>query len=132
MTRVLVTAAFALLLLSCSSSVRYSPSEISTYDSPMQEHIKKGEVVLGMTPLQVRYAWGAPNAVRIPGADEEGRFKEVWIYARMRIFSTKLVFTDGKLTGILSGVAERKPLFEEKPQGEAEEGGDVREESGTR
>ncbi len=107
-------------LLSCARTIRYSPSEISSYSYGMQEHIKKGEVALGMTPVQVRYSWGAPSAVRIPGADAEGRFREVWVYTKLRIFATRLVFTDGELTGIISGMARRKPIFESEPEKDSE------------
>lgn len=114
-------------LFSCARTIRYSPSEISSYSSVMQEHIKKGEVALGMTPVQVRYSWGAPNAVRIPGADAEGRFREVWVYTKLKIFATRLVFTDGELTGIISGMARRKPALTSEPEKDSESR-DVREE----
>ncbi len=106
MRKLLVAVCMGCLLVSCAPQVRYSPSEITKFPERIQENIKKGKIALGMTPQQVRYAWGAPNAVDLLGTDAGGSFVEEWIYAPIRIRGTKLVFTDGKLTGILTGVTK--------------------------
>lgn len=110
MARKLMLAAAALFIISCASDrVRFSPYELQDFSPEVQEHIKKGDVALGMSQQAVRYSWGAPAAVRI---DEEkvDAYTEVWLYTKMRVFVTRLIFTDGKLTGIISGTAKRKPL----------------------
>lgn len=86
----------------CATTARYSPEEIKDYPPEIQEHIKSGEVTLGMTTLQVRYAWGAPATVNVITPENGGKIKEEWIYSRMGIFKTRLIFTEGKLTEIIS------------------------------
>jgi regulatory protein len=107
MTRALLLVVLAAALFSCVSYVRYSPSEIESLPPGVQENIKKGEIVTGMSPLHVRYAWGPPNYVMIAEPDSSGRYKETWVYTKARIFVTKLTFTDGKLTAIVTGVATK-------------------------
>ncbi len=110
MTRMILLAVSAFFIISCASNdVRYSPFELQDFSAETQEHIKNQQVALGMSQQAVRYSWGAPNAVRI---DEEkiDSYTEEWLYTRMRVFVTKLIFTDGKLTGIISGAAKRRPL----------------------
>lgn len=123
MNRHILIAALALvimlpLLSGCTPPVRYSPSELDAFPTDVQRHIINGEIALGMSPSAVRYAWGPPNDVRFPelepGEVRAGKVEE-WIYLRYRMFVTRLVFTDGKLTGIVSGVAKRKPLREPRP-----------------
>jgi hypothetical protein len=114
MTRTALSAliVFSAVFFAACGGVRYSPSEISSYPSGIQEHIKKGEVALGMTPLEVRYTWGAPDVVRIPGAGTDGRFREIWVYRTLGVFAKRLVFVDGKLSGIISGLSWRRVPFE--------------------
>jgi hypothetical protein len=97
MKRLIIFMLAACVLVACAPTVRYSFSEIEKYPPQIQELIKKGEVALGMTEQQVRYAWGAPNKVIVKGADDQGRFIEEWIYAPARVFGKKVVFADGKL-----------------------------------
>ena len=56
----------------CATTARYSPEEIKDYPPEVQEHIKNGEVALGMTTLQVRYAWGAPATVNLITWPDDG------------------------------------------------------------
>jgi hypothetical protein len=86
----------------CTKSVRYSAEEIRDYPPSVQEHIKKGEIAPGMTMAQVRYSWGSPDLVRVLAADEKGREKVEWTYTRMQVLKTRLVFTNGSLTEIVS------------------------------
>lgn len=110
MIRKLLLASIAVLVMSCvGDGVRYSPYELQVFPQEAQEQIKNGEVALGMSQQAVRFSWGAPKIVVIK--DEiVGAYTEEWIYTRLRVFVTKLVFTDGKLSGIISGAKRRKPL----------------------
>lgn len=84
-------------LSGCATGVRYTIEEIKDYPEPIQTAIKKGEVVLGMTPAQVRYAWGTPD--KVGTSYEEGKHKELWIYSSFLGLAkaTYLFFEDGKL-----------------------------------
>ncbi len=100
---------FLLLALSlffqvgCTKSVRYSEEEIRGFPPSIQEHIRKGEVTLGMTQPQVRYSWGSPDSVTILPSTEDGKTREEWVYGRLGgVFKTRLIFTDRKLTEIIS------------------------------
>jgi len=86
----------------CATQARYSHDEIKDYPPDIQEKIVKGTVTPGMTPQQVRYAWGSPSEVQLP-EKENGKTKEVWIYsAKLGLDKTWLVYIDGKLTYITS------------------------------
>ena len=107
MIRKLLLAAAAVLVISCvGDGVRYSPYELQALPQDVQEQIKNGEVALGMSQQAVRFSWGAPKAVRIKD-EVEGAYTEEWLYTRMRVIRTTLVFTDGKLSGIVTGA--KKP-----------------------
>ena len=107
--KLLLTAA-AVLVISCSTSgVRYSAYELQEFSPDVQGQIKSGEVSLGMSQQAVRFSWGAPKAVSVKG-EIDGAYTEEWLYTRMRVMVTKLVFSDGKLTGIVSGAKRRRPL----------------------
>lgn len=94
---ILFLAFLFLLQVGCTKSIRYSEEEIKGFPPSIQEHIKKGEVVLGMTPQQVRYAWGAPDSLKILESFE-GKTREEWIYSTLGVYETKLlIFFDGKL-----------------------------------
>jgi len=88
-------------LSGCSQSVRYTQEEIKDYPPEIQENIIKGDVMLGMTPKQVRYAWGAPDSVKqLEPLYEKSR--EEWGYNRLGVFQQRrLLFIDGKLTYII-------------------------------
>lgn len=96
----IVSVLLFFLQVGCAKSIRYSADEIKDFPPEIQEHVKKGEVMLGMTPQQVRYAWGAPDSIRnLEPLD--GKTREEWIYSSagtMGVVGTKLlIFYDGKL-----------------------------------
>ena len=94
---ILITALLFLSQVGCTKSIRYSEEEIKGFSPAIQEHIKQGEVVLGMTPQQVRYAWGSPDSLKILETFE-GKTREEWIYSTFGVVETKLLlFFDGKL-----------------------------------
>ncbi len=100
---VLFIAISMLSVISCTKEMRYTNEEISSYAPQIQEHIKKGEVVTGMTMQQVRYAWGAPSEIRALPSTPDGKERVQWTYSRMLgAFKTYLRFTDGVLTEIIS------------------------------
>ncbi len=93
----------SLLVLGCGSSpIRFTQDEIKDYPVDIQEHIIKGEVTPGMTPTQVRYAWGSPDEVKLSNTPD-GKPQEQWVYSsHVGIFKTRLTFIEGKLTSIVS------------------------------
>jgi hypothetical protein len=94
---VIIAVSFA-LGIGCTKSVRYTEEEIQNYPPEIQENIRQGEVKLGMTTQQVRYAWGAPNSIKFLEPTPKGKTREEWVYTKLGIFGTKLlVFVDGKL-----------------------------------
>lgn len=99
----LILAVLFLLDVGCAKSIRYSEEEIKSYPPNIQEHIRKGEVTPGMTQTQVRYSWGSPSVVRTLAPSEDGRSREEWVYKSLYgVFRTRLVFTDGIVTEIIS------------------------------
>jgi len=98
---ILIVSVFLFFLqVGCAKSIRYSADEIKDFPPEIQEHVKKGEVMLGMTPQQVRYTWGAPDSIRnLEPLD--GKTREEWIYSAkgvMGVIATRLLlFLDGKL-----------------------------------
>ena len=110
MIRKLLLAAAAVLVISCvGDGVRYSPYELQAFPQSVQEQIKNGEVALGMSQQAVRFSWGAPKLIVIKDEIKDA-YTEEWVYTRWRVNVTKLVFSDGKLSGIISGVKRRRPL----------------------
>jgi len=91
-----------LSLFACSSGIRYSPGEIRNFPEDIQKHIQAGEVVTGMTQMQVRYAWGAPSEVKVL-EPKDGKYRELWIYSTSGLLKTRLLFVDGVLQSIVSG-----------------------------
>ncbi|MCX7913534.1 MAG: hypothetical protein N2511_02980, partial [Thermodesulfovibrionales bacterium] len=80
-----------ILMLSygCSTApVRFTIDEIKGFPLEVQEKIIKGEVALGMTTQQVRYAWGSPNTIRIL-EPLEGKQREEWIYTTAGILENR-------------------------------------------
>jgi hypothetical protein len=55
-----------------------------------------------MTRLQVRYSWGDPDNVRVLEPAADGKERVEWIYKRMEVFRTRLIFTGDNLTEIVS------------------------------
>jgi len=83
-------------------SVRYSPGEIGTFPDDVQEHIRAGELIIGMTQAQVRLSWGAPYAVRTL-AGQNSAVREEWEYrSLMGVVRTYLYFDDGVLSRLVS------------------------------
>lgn len=97
-------ALFALLLFQagCTKSIRYSHYEIKDFPPSVQEHIKSGEIETGMTRLQVRYSWGGPDSIRVLVPSKGETDKVEWVYKKYSVFKTRLIFTDDKLTEIIS------------------------------
>ena len=91
-------AAFA----GCTKAMRYSAEEIRDYPQEIQDHIRNGEISIGMTMPQVRYSWGGPDTLAFLTPAEDGKERVEWVYQDTPLFKTRLVFTDGVLTGILS------------------------------
>jgi len=90
------------LILSCTNRMRYSYEEIKDYPPEIQEHIKRGEVVTGMTFQQVRLAWGPPSSTKILPPSSDGKDRVQWEYPRVGgVFKTILRFTNGILTEII-------------------------------
>lgn len=99
----LFLALLLLLEVGCAKSIRYSEEEIRGFPPDVQEHIRKSEVTLGMTQSQVRYAWGAPDSVIVLAPSEEGKSREEWVYGKFAgVFKTRLIFTDGTITEMIS------------------------------
>jgi len=88
------------VLSGCASGVKYTVEEIKDYPEPIQTSIKKGEVVMGMTPAQVRYAWGLPD--KTSASYEGGKHREIWIYTSFLGLSKSsyLFFEDAMLVFI--------------------------------
>jgi outer membrane protein assembly factor BamE (lipoprotein component of BamABCDE complex) len=89
-----------LFLSGCSKSVRYTEEEIKTFPNEIKENVRKGQIALGMTPEQVRYAWGAPDSIKFLEAFEN-KSREEWTYSfkeTLNVITFKvLLFYDGKL-----------------------------------
>jgi hypothetical protein len=97
-----ITAISLMLAAGCANSVRYTHDEIKDYPSAVQDNIKNNEVTTGMTKAQVRYSWGGPHEVKILSPSENGKERVEWIYKKLAFFKTRLTFTDGRLTEIIS------------------------------
>jgi hypothetical protein len=97
---VLLSALILLVQVGCATPVRYTEEEIKGSPPDIQDYIRKGEIALGMTPKEVRYAWGSPETIKILEA-YSGKTREEWIYSTTGTFGvvgTKiLLFFDGKL-----------------------------------
>ena len=98
----LFSIVFLILQTGCTKSLRYSQEEINDFPAGVQEHIKNSEIDISMSKLQVRFSWGGPDVVNVLPPDEEGRERVEWIYKKMHIFKTRLIFTDDKLSQIIS------------------------------
>jgi hypothetical protein len=108
-----------MIVLSCASwRPAYSPLEMEMFPPKVREHINNAEVAIGMSPVAVRYSWGAPKAVRVLPTDENGNLREEWIYTKLRLYSTKLTFLNGRLADIVSGTVKLKLKVKDKPTAE--------------
>lgn len=95
---------FAILIIflqfGCTKSVRYTEAEISDFSPTTQDQIRKGQIALGMTKEQVRYAWGSPDSTKFLPAFE-GKAREEWTYSSIRalnvVTSKILFFYEGRL-----------------------------------
>lgn len=91
---------FNFSLIACASQVRYTEEEIKRFPPDIQDNIRKGQIDLGMTTEQVRYAWGSPDSIKIL-PPFEGKSREEWIYSNIKgidvVASKLLLFFDGKL-----------------------------------
>ena len=87
-------------LLGCATTVRYSPEEIKGYPPAVQQQIQQGNVVVGMTPQQVRYAWGSPTTANVMTPALDGKMREEWLYSSGIFVQRRLLFVDGKLFDI--------------------------------
>jgi len=125
MKRTILGMLVVLFLAACMSQVRYSPAELNQFSPKIQEHIKKSEIALGMSQAAVRLSWGAPSEVRVLEPDDQGNYREEWIYPRFVLFAKKLIFTDGKLTGIIDG--KRKRFFTPTKESSGEETQEMQE-----
>lgn len=83
-----------------SSAIRYTPQEIKDYPEHIKQLIVAGKLSTGMTPQQVRNSWGSPEGVS-SYKDSSGRTKEEWIYASSALCRVTLVFSEGKLQGVI-------------------------------
>ncbi len=99
----LIALLIALFIVGCASQgVRYTYDEIKDYPPDIQERITKGEIALGMTKEQVRFAWGPPSSTKIL-SPQKGKQREEWIYSSsLGLLKSRLIFIDGKLTYIIS------------------------------
>jgi len=114
-----------MLLASCAQQwANYSPTELEHFDPKFREHIKKSEIAIGMDPIAVRYAWGAPHEIKLLPTDEEGNLREEWVYRKMGLYATKIVFKNGKLTDIVSGVVKLKLKTKKEETGDVPSGSD--------
>ncbi|MBI3377196.1 MAG: hypothetical protein HY035_02170 [Nitrospirae bacterium] len=98
----IMASALCFSVLGCIDAVRYSPDEIKGFPAAIQENIKRSEIAPGMTQQQVRYAWGSPAEVNVLKPSEDGKYREEWIYTKMGLLKTQLIFVDGKLMHIIS------------------------------
>ncbi|MGE5238700.1 MAG: hypothetical protein ACM3ON_07860 [Chloroflexota bacterium] len=105
---------------SATKDVRYTHDEIKDFPLDVQSRIMKGEVMLGMTPEMVRYAWGPPESVRTL-MPFEGKAREEWTYTKFGVYETrKLLFVDGKLFYM---VPEPDAVIQTKESGSPQGGG---------
>ena len=94
---------FFLAQAGCTKAIRYTEEEIKSFPAPVQDNIRKGQIDLGMTPEQVRYAWGNPDTIKFLDPFG-GKSREEWLYSSpgtLGVVGTKILFFfDGKLVYI--------------------------------
>lgn len=104
MKRIFLLLSLVLLIFQtgCAKTLRYSQEEIKDFPVTVQEHITNSEIDIGMSKLQVRFSWGGPEIVNVLTPGEGGKERIEWIYKKFSIFKTRLIFTDDRLTEIIS------------------------------
>ncbi|HIJ59600.1 MAG TPA: hypothetical protein HPP56_03170 [Nitrospirae bacterium] len=83
-----------------TSEIRYTQEEIKGYPENIQNHIKNGQLITGMTPHQVRNSWGGPEGVS-SSKQSDGKSREEWVYASTALCKVNVIFIDGKLAGLI-------------------------------
>ncbi len=80
--------------------LRFTYMEIEAYPTNVQEAIRNQEVLIGMTPMQVRYALGPPESART-FSPRQNEIAEEWTYRSvMKMKKVYLVFEEGKVSKI--------------------------------
>ena len=103
MKRALFILVLGLLVAGCATGrANYSPNVIKNFPPEIQDNIKSGWVVLGMTQTQVRYSWGPPGAIKVAEPVDGEELREEWVYKSYMVFKTTLVFTGNILVEIMS------------------------------
>jgi len=100
MRRIVLWVAVLALAGCAGGGLRYTYFEIEPYPEEVRESIRRGEVMIGMTPAAVRYALGAPERSRTisPG---EGRIQEEWMYrSNLGLKKVFVVFENGEVVRI--------------------------------
>lgn len=105
---VFISLVLLIFLFGCATTARYSYDEIKDYPPDVQQWIMKGEVAIGMTPQQVRYAWGPPTSIKTL-EPMDGKSREEWVYTTMGILGTRIIlFIDGKVAYISGETPQKK------------------------
>jgi len=112
-----------LALASCAGGgLRYTYVEIESYPEQLQESIRRGEVMVGMTPIQVRYALGAPERSRT-FSPEAGRIREEWKYlSNLNLKKVFVVFEKGEVVRIETEERKFPTIRIEEAKKETEKG----------
>ncbi|MFQ3573096.1 MAG: hypothetical protein SNJ53_00515 [Thermodesulfovibrionales bacterium] len=82
-----------------TSEIRFTKEEIKAYPPEIQQMIINAQVSTGMTPHQVRNAWGSPEGVSSYKHGEKN--VEEWTYSSSALCRLSLIFLDGKVSGIV-------------------------------
>ncbi len=113
----------ACLLTAClpQAGLRFTYIEIENFPKNIQESIKKKEAVVGMTPVQVRYALGPPIVARTFSSEKEEILEE-WTYKSvMTMKKIYVIFKDGRVVKIETE-QRRLPSIRIEKIGDAEQG----------
>jgi uncharacterized protein YneF (UPF0154 family) len=100
----------------CASTARYSHDEIKDYPPIIQDYIQKGMVAIGMTPPQVRYAWGAPSTINMLPPTEDGKKKEEWLYSSGVFMKKRLLFIQDKVVDIFPAPQQVNEVVKDEQQ----------------
>ncbi len=94
--------AISCLLTAClpQAGLRFTYVEIESFPQAIQDSIKKKEAVIGMTPVQVRYALGAPLVARTFSSDKEDILEEWAYHSVMRMRKVYVIFQNGRVIKI--------------------------------